>query len=638
MKRRKSWALCLALQMSACGLAGCNSAPPLPSVGSQASARGEQTLEQMMAAARFMENQGVQQSDPEKLELARQGYMTILARVPDSQFAHHRLAVLAARGGHFDTAELHFQKAMTAGAPSSELLADSGYNLYLQNRLDEAATSLRAAIEKDPRNQTAMNNLGMVLGEMGDTEAAFGQFERVVGTAEAHANLAKVYTHLGRLEEAKDEYNLALSLDRSLRPAAEALVQLEDATTSRARAMNQIPREELAGRAPMNRGRADVRGRERQRDEYASLPTYEEKYGANPEVRPVSQQAPVPVDEYAPRAQQPAPRDDRQQRMEQFFETAQVDVPARQPAADMQQLALQPQAPVAQAPVTQQQPVVQQQPIVQQQPQPAAAASMSEMASTLGQQPVTSAAERVASASQPLEQAVTQTGPATFAEPPLPGFAPQLETVKPQPRPQVVAQPAPQQIAQNPAPTAAEQASANVPPSQAPQQMAQPTQSAPAPQRVNNPFANMTPQPRGLAPMLEASIPALATPPQSTATLPKMASAMASSSIASSDMPATNKATAQVATTPAATTPVPTYPLAGSPQPVAVAQQRVQPHDLPVGEPTLGPIMAAPAMAQVAPVPQQSGAAGLKPTNFDFRLRPAGDQKSLQKLIDDEDY
>ena len=96
MKRSKGWALYVALQVGACGMAGCNTAPPLPAVGSQASVQPEQSVEQMMAAARFMENQGVPHGDAEKLEIARQGYMTVLTRVPNNQFAHHRLAIMAA--------------------------------------------------------------------------------------------------------------------------------------------------------------------------------------------------------------------------------------------------------------------------------------------------------------------------------------------------------------------------------------------------------------------------------------------------------------------------------------------------------------------------------------------------------------
>jgi len=163
-----------------------------------------------------------------KIETARQVYEAVLRRAPQTQLAHHRLGVIGSKDKDFESANYHFEQALNAGPPSAELLSDIGYSMYLQDRPAEARQYLESAIGQYPQYKPAYNVLGLVLAEQGQPDEALRLFKRVVSEAEAQANLAYIQAQLGQLEDANRRYHLALSLDNNLRPAAEALLQLQE--------------------------------------------------------------------------------------------------------------------------------------------------------------------------------------------------------------------------------------------------------------------------------------------------------------------------------------------------------------------------------------------------------------------------
>ncbi len=660
MKRPKGWALAVALQIGACGMAGCNTAPPLPGVGSRASAQPQQSVEQMLAAAKFMENQGVQQHDPEKLEIARQGYMTVLSRNPQNQFAHHRLAILAARGGQFDAAEVHFQKAAESGAVSSELLADMGYNLYLQNRLEEAEQSLRSAVAKDSRNEAAINNLGLVLGEMGRADDALAHFEQVVGTAQAHANLAKVYTHLGQLDEAKDQYNLALSIDQDLRNAAEALVQLEDATSAQ-----RMAHEHAQAQLASNRRRGERRSLPQPAEprSHRELPELEElhlteqqpRYAA--EVRPVSEQQPIQT------APQPVKQDG-------FFDVDSGVMPAREytnikPQHETHRAPLQqPQQSMAEmaAGLGQPEESLIQQDAPQPAPQPAQArvnSSADELRASLAQQqhiPEQHKQEQPAQQQQRQEQParyqpVQQQPVAMVSEPPLPQH--QEEQLNSFPPPQVATPPAIQQPELQSQPVV-ETAAPDIYP------QAKIAENHTTPERIVNPYVVQQQMPAQTAPQHSATaqeasqqfVPQRLTSAQSieprTLTTPaeeELAPLPGSTETFVAKAQPAPQQLAQQQTAPQQThavemPQVPSQHIAESAQETAPAAARFASadavDDLPVGEPNLGPIAASPQPARPVVTANRAPAAGAP--LFDYRKQADMQPRSLQKLLDDDDY
>lgn len=176
-------------------------------------------IEAQMAVARLQEQQG-------DLASAKGVYEGVLKKRPKHAEAHQRLAVIAVRQGKTDLAEEHFNKARELDPKNYKLLNDLGYFYYLENRLTEAEEVLREVVDEDPLNPRALNNLGLVLGFQNRTDEAMEAFRRVGTDAEAHANIAFVYAHLGDLDRAQAHYSQALTHNPGMKPAAQALLEI----------------------------------------------------------------------------------------------------------------------------------------------------------------------------------------------------------------------------------------------------------------------------------------------------------------------------------------------------------------------------------------------------------------------------
>lgn len=159
---------------------------------------------------------------------AVQLYEAELKKQPNNAAIHHRLAVIAARQGQWEKANTHFRAATTLDPKNAQLLCDCGYSLYLQHQLSEAEACLRASVELSPNHKAAQNNLGIVLGVQAKYDDSLACFRQGGTEAEAQANLGYVYMQLGDVDKAMAQMNHALSLDSKLRPAALALIQLND--------------------------------------------------------------------------------------------------------------------------------------------------------------------------------------------------------------------------------------------------------------------------------------------------------------------------------------------------------------------------------------------------------------------------
>jgi Flp pilus assembly protein TadD len=179
----------------------------------------QEQLETQLSLARLSERHG--QNDQ-----AQSIYQAVLKKTPENQLAHHRLGVMAAQDSRFEEAEAHFQRAAEVAPPTVELFNDMGYLFYLQDRMAEAEKAFRDALERDPTSKIAHNNLGMVLGETGHNEESLTEFRLAVGEARAHSNLAYARSQSGDLRSAEQHFHRALELDDTLRPSAEALIDL----------------------------------------------------------------------------------------------------------------------------------------------------------------------------------------------------------------------------------------------------------------------------------------------------------------------------------------------------------------------------------------------------------------------------
>lgn len=161
---------------------------------------------------------------------AKKLYRHVLAEQPNHQLALHRMGVIAGREGEYETSVEYLTKASTVGDPSAELLSDLGYVYYLQDNQELAQATLEKALATDPDYKAARSNLGIVYAELGQYDVALNHFRRVSSEAEAYSNLAYIQSQRGDIELAEKNYIRALDIDKRLRPAAEALVQIAQVT------------------------------------------------------------------------------------------------------------------------------------------------------------------------------------------------------------------------------------------------------------------------------------------------------------------------------------------------------------------------------------------------------------------------
>jgi Flp pilus assembly protein TadD len=178
-------------------------------------------LEGQFAMARLCERRG-------ESEQAEQMYCALLQKAPQDARVHHRLAVLAVKKADFAKADEQFRLARTFAPPTAELLSDIGYSCYLQQQFPQAEETLRAALNLEPTCATAINNLALVLGREGRFQESLDLFKRTNSEAEAYANLAYVFSQNGKTAQAKEMYLRALTLDNTMRAAAQAMLQIEE--------------------------------------------------------------------------------------------------------------------------------------------------------------------------------------------------------------------------------------------------------------------------------------------------------------------------------------------------------------------------------------------------------------------------
>ena len=212
--RRGLLSLGCSILLATSGCAMIEKIPPLPTKANRLKAE-----QQKVALAKLSEERGSEAD-------ARHIYEEVIKKNPEHQEAHRRLAIMATKEGKFAEADAHFQKAWAIGPQTTTLLCDMGYRLYLEHRLTEAEALLRQAVEREPQNAVANNNLGLVLGQLNRFDEALQCFRRVNGEAEAHANMGYVLAQLGRNQEAAFAFNQALTNDPSMRSAANGLLAI----------------------------------------------------------------------------------------------------------------------------------------------------------------------------------------------------------------------------------------------------------------------------------------------------------------------------------------------------------------------------------------------------------------------------
>jgi len=114
---------------------------------------------------------------------------------------------------------------LTNGAAAG--YSDLGLTQELAGRFKPAEEAYKTALQKDPTNETAHVNYGLMLARLDRTPEAIAQLQTVLTPAEVHYNLASVLESQDKIKEAKDEYQEALRLDPRMNDAKARLAALD---------------------------------------------------------------------------------------------------------------------------------------------------------------------------------------------------------------------------------------------------------------------------------------------------------------------------------------------------------------------------------------------------------------------------
>jgi Flp pilus assembly protein TadD len=178
------------------------------------------------------------------------------------------------RAGDFESAEEFYNKAYTLKPDSDVLMVNYGTLEIQRESIEDAVQRFRCAVDINPNNDKGWVGLALVHRQMGDHELAWANIQRALDInrnnrtairlvvdwgiadnresiaverlqdyleaegedAEMSFTLAKVFTHIGRLAEARLELERVLALDPMVE-GAERLKKLLDREISARKAM-----------------------------------------------------------------------------------------------------------------------------------------------------------------------------------------------------------------------------------------------------------------------------------------------------------------------------------------------------------------------------------------------------------------
>jgi len=134
--------------------------------------------------------------------------------------------------GELDRAEDAYARS-NALEPSAEAHTFLGWTCSFNGRYEEAIRECERAISTDPTFGNPYNDIGAYQIELGRLEEAIPWLEKALAAPRyccyfyAHANLARVYVHLGLREKARKHLRAALDANPEYEPARELLRRLD---------------------------------------------------------------------------------------------------------------------------------------------------------------------------------------------------------------------------------------------------------------------------------------------------------------------------------------------------------------------------------------------------------------------------
>lgn len=145
---------------------------------------------------------------------AEQVYRRVLEQNPKHADAAHRLAILCDRQNRFKDSEKYFRLALKARPGDPNVFCDVGYSCYRQRRWADAEMNLKQATAINKSHARAHNHLGLLYAQLDRRMEALAEF-KLAGCklSQAHMNVALVLSLNDRLEDAQQEYLVALNAD-----------------------------------------------------------------------------------------------------------------------------------------------------------------------------------------------------------------------------------------------------------------------------------------------------------------------------------------------------------------------------------------------------------------------------------------
>jgi predicted O-linked N-acetylglucosamine transferase (SPINDLY family) len=139
----------------------------------------------------------------------------MLTRNEKNEDAHHVLGLLAYRDNRLGDADSHLRRAVEHSPPSCELHSNHAAVLRKLGRLIEAEAAARDALALDPNCAAAHNNLGNILRDAGRCEEGAEHFRAATRLlpdfADAWVNLAWLLSLAGQAQQAEDAARHAIA-------------------------------------------------------------------------------------------------------------------------------------------------------------------------------------------------------------------------------------------------------------------------------------------------------------------------------------------------------------------------------------------------------------------------------------------
>lgn len=150
-----------------------------------------------LSHARMQEQEG-------NIGSAKRKYQRLVKENPTNPIVYHRLAIIAASDGDFDTANGNFRRAHELSPEDPELLADWGYSLFLQGQLEEAEELTRQGAELAPTDARIANNLQLIYEKSISQQQVQEQFVQILPMVSQDLLLAEAFDGNSALESSSE--------------------------------------------------------------------------------------------------------------------------------------------------------------------------------------------------------------------------------------------------------------------------------------------------------------------------------------------------------------------------------------------------------------------------------------------------